>query len=504
MSMRPALEIRGRTAIVQYFKSKGSGLAVVSILLGTFRNTMTGSLSITVSKIGKAVPWYLKWIGKLRWGRVLALVRGSAGMVVGQISLPSHLIEDNQRVDILIAKHAWFEGEFYSIKIEGDGITSGHAPTAWLADDELRIPGHLACFVGKDGQAEYGLAAQVIYGTPLVASSVPPSLLYSPVTQCNLNCIHCISRHTRTKLNRLPNSFKHYLKVLCDEGKIEYMMTDYSGDILWSDHRFGGELEYLFSLGIPFHIDTNGAYLTKETSLRLAESKLKSINISLDAATDESFRRVRKGAPPLAEVLKNIQDLIEVRRQKMSEFSVSVSFTLMVSTLHEWPDFLRMAAAIGVPHVHARHLEAYTEEMEKESMWHDKKRFNSMVGPMLDLAKSLDIGLGTPPPFNDFPVRRGHLACPEPWRSAVILGNGDVAACCVPGMVMGNLNEESLEEIWNGSKYQRLRETVNTADAPEPCQSCPMYRINENPDSYLIYSARQKIEASRRNAIGRT
>jgi len=57
---------------------------------------------------------------------------------------------------------------------------------------------------------------------------------------------------------------------------------------------------------VPLHIDTNGIYLDQETAEALVESRLESINISLDAATSETFQRVRKGAPPLDNVLANI------------------------------------------------------------------------------------------------------------------------------------------------------------------------------------------------------
>jgi radical SAM protein with 4Fe4S-binding SPASM domain len=77
----------------------------------------------------------------------------------------------------------------------------------------------------------------------------------------------------------------------------------------------------------------------------------------------------------------------------------------------------------------------------------------------------------------------------------VVLGNGDVAACCVPGLVMGNLNENSMEEIWDGPRYRELRATVNSSKPLPSCASCPMFRQVDNPDSYLIHSAMQRLNA---------
>ena len=77
-----------------------------------------------------------------------------------------------------------------------------------------------------------------------------------------MNCIHCISRDTRKSVHRLPSEIKERIQGWCRRGLIQRIATDYSGDILWADARFGGELDVLTGLGVPFHID-NGSHLTE-------------------------------------------------------------------------------------------------------------------------------------------------------------------------------------------------------------------------------------------------
>jgi radical SAM protein with 4Fe4S-binding SPASM domain len=74
---------------------------------------------------------------------------------------------------------------------------------------------------------------------------------------------------------------------------------------------------------------------------------------------------------------------------------------------------------------------------------------------------------------------------------AAVFGNGDVAACCVPGMTMGNLHEQTMEEIWTGQPYRALRRTVNSTEAPAPCRACPYHRRHDNPGAYLFHRAIQ-------------
>jgi sulfatase maturation enzyme AslB (radical SAM superfamily) len=65
------------------------------------------------------------------------------------------------------------------------------------------------------------------------------------------------------------------------------------------------------------------------------------------------------------------------------------------------------------------------------------------------------------------------------------LGNGDVMACCMQGTVVGNLNESSHEEIWNGERMRKFREKVNTSDPPDPCKRCGIYRYDNNFEIYV-------------------
>jgi hypothetical protein len=52
-----------------------------------------------------------------------------------------------------------------------------------------------------------------------------------------------------------------------------------------------------------------------------------------------------------------------------------------------------------------------------------------------------------------------------PWYSAAIRGTGDVFACCMlmideTAKPLGNVRQESLESVWTGPGYQRIREEM--------------------------------------------
>ncbi len=332
--------------------------------------------------------------------------------------------------------------------------------------------------------------AHVGYASPISDNRIPQYLLISTTTQCNLNCIHCVSRWTRNRVDRLSPEIRLQIKRWCDEGLLKFADTDYSGDILWSDSRFGGDLDFFLGLDIPFNLNTSGTHLTRDVARRLMSSRIVSLNVSLDAARDESYRRVRKGAPPLEQVIANVRGVAEERRSaRRCEVRLSLSFTIMRSTLAELSEIIVLARDTGFDMVIARHLEAYTADMAEESCWWDQLGFNKARDQAIAVAADLGIELSIEQAFEPRPERHGHRYCPEPWQGAVVLGNGDVNVCCVPGagMRMGNLHEQSMEEIWNGPAYQHFRAVVNSATPPPACAACPIHRKRNNPASYMPY-----------------
>jgi radical SAM protein with 4Fe4S-binding SPASM domain len=66
-------------------------------------------------------------------------------------------------------------------------------------------------------------------------------------------------------------------------------------------------------------------------------------------------------------------------------------------------------------------------------------------------------------------------ACSYPWTMAVLRPDRAVVPCCqwVDHEVMGDLKQQSFEEIWNGPAYQRLRIELQTRRFRPACLHCP-------------------------------
>jgi radical SAM protein with 4Fe4S-binding SPASM domain len=492
---RPSGEILPGNCLFQAFRADTDYLSGISILVGTYRSIQNCHLKLSLYELSS---WHIDMVRTLSNRKKLTdqtpfteRILLPKERLVAELEVCCNIIPDNTPVDLFVDPDRKSRGRLYLLKVCSPDAAHGSAVAVWLNNGAKRIDGHLWCSVGGREQEGFGVAAQLLSASPLANSPVPPGLCISTTTQCNLNCVHCISRSTRTRVNRLSSEIRSDIKRWADEGLLQSACTDYSGDILWADQRFGGDLDFFLGLNVPFHLDTNGVCLHQETSKRLMNSRVVSINVSLDAARDETLRRIRVGAPPLERLVANMRELSEERKRSgRMEVVLSISFSLMTSNIDELPEAIALSRDVGFNVVLCRHVEAYTADMVQESLWHDKTRFNDMRERAIALARELGVQLGIPEPFDFCTTRQGHTFCPEPWRSAMVLGNGDVQVCCVPGpeMRMGNLHEQTMEEIWNGTRYQQFRMAVNSKKPPAACNACPIYRVRNNPDSYMPFA----------------
>ncbi len=70
--------------------------------------------------------------------------------------------------------------------------------------------------------------------------------------------------------------------------------------------------------------------------------------------------------------------------------------------------------------------------------------------------------------------------CRRPWSLVYVTVHGHVLPCCIApwitehydGIILGNLYQQSLEDIWWGQHYLDFRTAIQTDVPPEPCRGC--------------------------------
>ena len=75
------------------------------------------------------------------------------------------------------------------------------------------------------------------------------------------------------------------------------------------------------------------------------------------------------------------------------------------------------------------------------------------------------------------------VRCTAPWEGFHVLYGGDVKCCTWSNVVVGNVHEKSITEIWNGPGFAEVRERMHEDDIARICPSwCPrLYEDSSKP-----------------------
>ena len=196
----------------------------------------------------------------------------------------------------------------------------------------------------------------------------PQWFMIETTSHCNLKCVMCPHGHdampNKSDLDTSQFSKTFDFLALADRmqlfGTGEPLMSAAFWDILESmDPQTETEVS----------INSNGTLLTSERIDRLLRSPLSWISISLDAATAQTYRRIRGADFDL--VISRVKDLVRERNARRSarRLRIFINMTLMRANIEEFPRFVELAADLGVDGVQVNqllwHREHCTWELQK-------------------------------------------------------------------------------------------------------------------------------------------
>ena len=333
-------------------------------------------------------------------------------------------------------------------------------------------------------------------------SSRPSWLEFASNNICNLRCVMCaqadglpVIAMRRTDARELLADILPHTTIWTPSALSEPLLAD-----------FRVVLEQCRKHEVWLNMYTN-ATLTTPEKFREMSDRLHKLYISFDSHIPEVFETLRTPAK-FEEVLENVRGILPIA----VELQIPIAFVvvLMPETLATLPEFMDFVADIGGTEARVevraqpmldnaegcatRHLhDAYTTE--------EICALLDRAGERAEARKVLLAVTGPAPYAREIapvaPFVRGvtadvvghmmeHIKREHPhfcYMSSMYLKiepDGRVFPCCVAPeeLTMGNINESSVEEIWNGPAYRELRRRMHARDYPAACLACDHLTAN--------------------------
>jgi len=239
---------------------------------------------------------------------------------------------------------------------------------------------------------------------------------------------------------------------------------------------------------------TNGLLIDDDMAVMLIRSGLGELVVSVDAAGKETYERIRRGAR--WETLRTALDTFNrAKRASGSQFPRLVfSGNFSRYNIEDLPGFIDVAAAYGAAGVYVfktmffdaglkdhdlTHFPELTYhnylEARKRASRHGLTFCNWLVHDReLDECRRIETAEAGAPDRTDQPLDSAEVLqrCEFPWTGLRVEMNGSVRACCAESILLGNIDEQPFEEIWNGPPARTMRRLFLEGRPPEGCQNC--------------------------------
>lgn len=268
--------------------------------------------------------------------------------------------------------------------------------------------------------------------------SFPIQLDLEIIDYCNLQCIMCprsINRGTGTKLKLAD------FKRIIDEGTRGGLKAILFGSIdepllnkdLISMIRYASSKSI-----IDIRLNSNAKILRRELSFELIKSGLTYISFSIDAASAQTYKKIRGG--DLFKIEKNINTFLDIlAKSKQSLPQVRVSYVAMPENQEEMEQFIKK--------------------------WSSKVDFVE-IQEYLPLQESQKF-------TNKYDL--SEFSCFQPWQRLTITSRGNYAPCCTFSgldLIMGNIHKMSIQDCWNSPQMEKLRKQFLDKKPPLTCIKC--------------------------------
>lgn len=338
-------------------------------------------------------------------------------------------------------------------------------------------------------------------GTPQRLKA-PVSVVWSLSYRCNLRCMHCYQDASRPSPDEL--TIEEQLDIVDQMGRAGVSLVVLSGGEPLTNPNLGRLIERIRQNGIAVSIDSNGILLDRATANNLKQLGVSSIELSLDSANAEAHDRFRGLNGAFNRTLRAIEFCSEVG------IFTTVATTATCLNQEQSGELISLAREHGadrvvffdlIPAGRGRNIESlrlsgsqllrlmdtvknhcskekgevltelpqyvmYSSKGDGESISDDSNR--ALVLERFTVSSFFDCA-GRNNVYRKFQSYLG--GCPAGRMYCNIQPNGDVTPCMfMPSYpVAGNLRNQSLEEIWNSSIFESLRERSNLRGACGEC-----------------------------------
>lgn len=315
----------------------------------------------------------------------------------------------------------------------------------------------------------------------------PLTIHIDPCNICNFKCVFCPTADA-TLLKQVNReaclmSVELFRKIIDDlsvmlrkkKSGISCIHLYKDGEPLLNPH-FSDMVRYARESGVArvLSTTTNGSQITEEKALELVTCGLDNIRISIEHVNDDGYKSICRSNYTYDDMLQRVRKLHDAKRRTGSLLHIIVKIT--------------DTGFCG------KELEKFHNDFKP---YCDETRVDSLMGWSDSCRKDFTLGRKPQTGMDGTTKLHKQVVCPDPFSKLSVNSNGEVSVCCVDwshGIIVGNVCENTIEEIWNGEAFKEIRRLhiSGNRDRIAVCSSCQY--VNGTPANADLDSYREKLQ----------
>ena len=330
----------------------------------------------------------------------------------------------------------------------------------------------------------------------IVLSSTPQRVFLQVNAVCNADCVFC------SKGYDYPNfSLEDYRKIY--GGELTPVIAQARELILTGSGEFLGlpdaeNILNYFNRRFP-HVDkflaTNASHGRKIWELIAESDSRYTLQISMHAP-DEASHRLMMRYEKFGAVLDNLKYLVSKRDEGGPQ--IRLMFVMTTLNVEKLPEFVRLAARLGIEEVTAGYFYIYESQQKYLSLYFKQDSANRAIDEARLAAQETGVRISLPPKFGETAkVPEAASCCPEPWHQIMINADGRALPCDVYGRFEADIRRQGFDEIWNGPAYREMRRALSIG---EGCiRTCPRQNASavNRWESHVIHRPKSDKEIAK-------
>ncbi len=297
-------------------------------------------------------------------------------------------------------------------------------------------------------------------------------------THCNLKCTMC--EHTYWNEENQNMTYEQFVHILNQFPRLKWVgLTGIGESYLNPD--FEKMLTEAKRRGLFIENFDNFTLLDEEHARKLVELKVDKLYVSLDAATKETYEKIRVGAK-WETVIENIKTLNRIKKENNSyEPELWFHFIVSKDNKSEMIPYLEMINELGIDCKQVQFtilLHAYKEIKDKfiDVTSGEKEEI---------IAKGNELGINVIFNMNTQECLASKSTCAL-WMMPFIFVDGTVITCCSmneqndrawqKSVSLGNIFSQNFRDIWFGEKYVNMCKSIREGKDCPQCERCFLFK----------------------------